>query len=176
MAKQNRTRFALLGLLASESLTGYEMKKKIDGSLNHFWKISFGQIYPTLNVLVEAGEVEGEEENGSTRYKLTEAGRMALTGWLRQVPDELPVQKNELLLKLFFSRHEDHRETIKKLEKHEQLLTARLEVYEQIELSLMESCGSSPDLPYWLLTVRHGIAVTEAGLDWCRQSITFMKE
>ncbi|RCK09699.1 PadR family transcriptional regulator [Bacillus licheniformis] len=31
------------------------MKRMIDQSLNHFWKISYGQIYPALRQLTEAG-------------------------------------------------------------------------------------------------------------------------
>ncbi|MEJ9314325.1 PadR family transcriptional regulator, partial [Priestia megaterium] len=50
--KENRTTYAILGLLTTECRTGYEIKQLMDRSLNHFWKISYGQIYPTLQKLV----------------------------------------------------------------------------------------------------------------------------
>lgn len=36
MPKENMTRYAILGLLASGCTSGYEMKHTIDTSLNHF--------------------------------------------------------------------------------------------------------------------------------------------
>ncbi len=41
----------ILGLLSHENLTGYEIKKRMDGSLNFFGGASYGSIYPTLNDL-----------------------------------------------------------------------------------------------------------------------------
>lgn len=55
MTKRNHTTYALLGLITAGYRTGYEMKRMIDQSLNHFWKISYGQIYPALRQLTEAG-------------------------------------------------------------------------------------------------------------------------
>ncbi len=38
MARENMTRYAVLGLLTTTCRTGYDMKQMIDRSLNHFGK------------------------------------------------------------------------------------------------------------------------------------------
>ncbi|WP_370512396.1 PadR family transcriptional regulator [Planomicrobium sp. CPCC 101110] len=84
------------------------MKQRIDGSLNHFWKISYGQIYPALKLLVDQGyarvkDTAQEGKPDKKEYEITPEGIEALKRWLAQPITELPVEKNELLLKLFLA-------------------------------------------------------------------------
>ncbi|WP_143522374.1 PadR family transcriptional regulator, partial [Pseudomonas sp. 2822-17] len=58
MKKCNDTTYAILGILTTECKSGYAIKQLIDQSLYHFWKISYGQIYPTLKVIVQEGLAE----------------------------------------------------------------------------------------------------------------------
>ncbi len=37
MGRENKTSYVILGLLSHEDLTGYEIKKRIDSTLNYFW-------------------------------------------------------------------------------------------------------------------------------------------
>ena len=46
MAKERKIDMVILGLLSHEDLTGYEIKKRMDGAISFFWKGSFGNIYP----------------------------------------------------------------------------------------------------------------------------------
>ncbi len=59
--------------------SGYEIKGFVDGSTRYFWAASYGQIYPELRRLAEAGLVEGTDSPTGGRqrtvYKLTTAGR-----------------------------------------------------------------------------------------------------
>ena len=48
MAKERKIDMVILGLLSHEDLTGYDIKKRIDGAISFFWKGSFGNIYPAL--------------------------------------------------------------------------------------------------------------------------------
>ena len=43
MAKDRKIDVVILGLLAHEDLTGYDIKKRIDGAISFFWKGSFGR-------------------------------------------------------------------------------------------------------------------------------------
>ena len=105
MANEKKMDCVILGLLCHESLTGYEIKKRMDTALRFFWSASFGSIYPTLNSLVHDDLVTKFEttDNGRDKviYTITDAGREHLKKWLA-----LPVKKDELryetLLKLFF--------------------------------------------------------------------------
>lgn len=172
MPRENATRYAILGLLTTTCRTGYEMKQMIDNSLSHFWKISFGQVYPTLKTLENEGLIiqsnEGDERKA---YELTELGKDELKRWLGEKPNELPIQRNELLLKLFFARHEPISETIEKIAHHENLLSARLKTYDLIETMIRSSDAESPDALYWLLTLDYGKRQTVALIEWCGQAI-----
>src|SRR3954469_17243906 len=50
----------LLGLLAEQSLHGYELKKQL-GELLGSWSLSFGSLYPALNRLERAELVKALE-------------------------------------------------------------------------------------------------------------------
>src|SRR6516164_3092986 len=98
--------WALLGLLASRPRSGYDIKQAVDRTIRHFWAASYGQIYPELKRLEEAGWITGDSvpRGGRARrvYRITEEGTQALRGWLagRETRIEL---RDESLLRLFFA-------------------------------------------------------------------------
>src|SRR4051812_3075196 len=77
-------RHAVLGLLAIEPTTGYDLARKFDSSLSNAWHASHSQIYPELARLTEAGMVEvvGEGARNSRTYAVTDRGREELRDWL----------------------------------------------------------------------------------------------
>src|SRR2546423_14488649 len=76
----------VLGLLALGPRSGYDIKTVVDRSTRFFWAASYGQIYPELRHLEREGLIEGESAPRGARerrvYRLTVAGRDALTAWL----------------------------------------------------------------------------------------------
>ena len=116
MTNYNDTTYAILGILTTECKSGYAIKQFIDQSLNHFWKISYGQLYPTLKLLVqeELAEVHKSTNPGKpdkNEYYLTSKGRDVLKCWLEQPIKQLPIERNEILLKLFLVRHQSSENT-----------------------------------------------------------------
>ncbi|MCZ6833476.1 MAG: PadR family transcriptional regulator, partial [Acidobacteria bacterium] len=55
MILPRRTSFPILGLLAVRPMSGYDLKQAIQATFGHFWTESFGQIYPELGRLAQAG-------------------------------------------------------------------------------------------------------------------------
>lgn len=53
---------------------GYEMIKEIEERTEGAWVPSAGSIYPTLQMLEDAGLIRGEESDGKRRFTLTETG------------------------------------------------------------------------------------------------------
>jgi DNA-binding PadR family transcriptional regulator len=96
----------ILGLLHERPRSGYEIKSFVDRSTRFFWAASYGQIYPELRRLEEAGLVEGASEprGGRARrvFRATAAGRRALREWLTG-PELAYELRDEGLLKLFFA-------------------------------------------------------------------------
>ena len=68
----------ILGLLAVEPQSGYDIKALVDNSTRFFWAASYGQIYPELKRLAERGliEAEADSEGGRRRttYRITDRG------------------------------------------------------------------------------------------------------
>ena len=76
-------------------------------SVRHFWAISYGQIYPELKNLVDAGLVSSEDTSVGSRqrtvYQLTQSGREALADWAGMTQEQPIEIRDEMLLRLFFS-------------------------------------------------------------------------
>ncbi len=71
-------KFALLELLQERPMHGYEMIKALEEKTSGFYTPSPGSIYPTLQMLEEAGMVTSNEIEGKKVYSITEAGRASL--------------------------------------------------------------------------------------------------
>jgi DNA-binding PadR family transcriptional regulator len=83
-------RYALVGLLASQPSSGYELTKRFAVSMAHVWPAGHSQIYPELARLVADGLIEQTEEGarGRKTYAATPAGVAELREWMRSTePD-----------------------------------------------------------------------------------------
>src|SRR5262245_33185951 len=96
----------ILGMLAARPRSGYEIKQLVDSSARFFWSASYGQIYPELKRLEDAGLVSGNDASQGARqrriYNLTAKGKRAAREWIAQPPEVLET-RDEGLLKLFFA-------------------------------------------------------------------------
>ncbi len=101
------TSYVILGFLAGGVGSGYDIKALADKSVRFFWNLSYGQIYPELKRLADAGLAKATSDpNGSrkrTTYQLTSTGRKALRDWLAKGTVSPVEMRDEMLLKLFFS-------------------------------------------------------------------------
>ncbi len=173
--REPKSRYAVLGALAIEPMSGYDIKNVLTRSVRHFWNESYGQIYPTLKDLAAADLITSKTQpaNGKpdrTVYTLTDAGWRELRGWLARPVDSHHPGRSELLLKVFFGRHAAAGATLDLVREHRALLTARIAQYEAIEAEL--EAEDDPDPPYWLSTLRHGVLVAQASLEWCDETLT----
>ena len=177
-ARSNTSRYALLGLLSLGPRSGYDLKKLIDRSIAHFWSESFGQIYPILRRL----EAEGLARRRSQRqdgkpdrqvYSLTTKGQEELQRWLEQ-PARPEGFRSELLLKLFLGAHVSPEVSIRQIRDYRKRQQARLATYAGIEKRLRTEGAAHPDLPYWLLTLRHGQRRAAALSRWSDEALTVL--
>jgi DNA-binding PadR family transcriptional regulator len=167
MEDLNPTAYVILGMVRSEPRSGYEIKGLVDTTTRFFWAASYGQIYPELKRLSEAGFVEGvDAPTGGRRrtvYAITAAGEEELKAWLRQPPDTYEMRE-EGLLKLFFAdalSPEEAAEILRAMRAH------RLAVSEQ--LRAMEPTALEKQDPFPLIVLRGGIEFTEWFADWCER-------
>ncbi|SDN97885.1 PadR family transcriptional regulator [Alkalicoccus daliensis] len=175
MKPYNDTTYAILGILTTNCNSGYAIKQFIDQSLNHFWKISYGQIYPALKLIVEEGLAEVKTSSASGRadrneYLLTDKGLNTLKNWLEQPVKQVPVERNEVLLKLFFGSYQSREQTSALLRDYQQKLEIRYDTYTAIEQGIQEHSKEDKDAMYWLLTLDYGKRTTRAAIEWCEEA------
>jgi DNA-binding PadR family transcriptional regulator len=169
---------AILGFLYYIPLTGYDLKKAFDASVQHFWPADQSQIYRTLARLTEQGWVEVQvvqQENRPPRhvYSLTQAGREELRRWLTT---ELPPEEVRVpwLVQLFFSGQLSDEEILATFERVAKQLRARLERARRIpedSTAYIEAIGSPRESFFWMLTLDYRIKVMEAELAWIEKTI-----
>jgi DNA-binding PadR family transcriptional regulator len=98
----------ILGMLALGKTTGYDIKQFVDKSTRHFWAASYGQIYPELRRMQDAGLVSAQDDpaggRARVRWSITDPGRRALQAWLTAADDDGGTfeMRDEGMLRLFF--------------------------------------------------------------------------
>lgn len=71
-------KFMLLELLSERPQHGYELMKELEAHRGGFRRSSPGSVYPTLQMLEEAGYLTSEEVEGKRVYTITDSGRLFL--------------------------------------------------------------------------------------------------
>lgn len=161
------TAYVILGMVSRESRSGYEIKAVVDNTTRFFWTASYGQIYPELKRLSEAGLVEGVDASRGDRkrtvYAITADGEAELKKWLRQ-PPETSEMREEGLLKLFFSGVLEPGEAVETLRA---MRRRRLELTER--LRSMEPEKAEQKDPFSLMVLRGGVEFNEWFAGWCER-------
>lgn len=179
MSRENKSKYAILGVLSMEPMSGYEIKKTIEMSLSNFWSESYGQIYPILKSLVLEGLATSYtqlQEGKPNRYvyTLTEAGQEEFRIWLSR-PVEYDVGRVEILLKLFFGSQLPASENLRKVAEFREVQQHLLAKYNGIEQWLRTSQAGHRAQPYWQMTVSYGQHVSGALTDWCDETLEKLK-
>jgi DNA-binding PadR family transcriptional regulator len=161
------TAYVILGMIRGAPKSGYEIKAAVDGTTRFFWAASYGQIYPELKRLAEAGLIRGvDSPTGGRRrtvYEITADGEEELVVWLRQPPSTFEMRE-EGLLKLFFADALPPAEAVEILRA---MRAHRRAVNEQ--LRAMEPMAAAKSDPYPLTVLRGGIEFTAWFADWCER-------
>ena len=170
----------LLGLLTIEPMSGYDLGQVIRDSVGHFWNESYGQIYPNLKRLAEAGQVTAQTERQKGKperhvYSITKKGRKRLAAWLEVAPQpEIP--RNELLLKLFFGAQISPKISIQHVERMVESERAFLREFKRIELEEIAKSEQYPDAPYWKMAARFGQLELEAHQRWGEETLDELRK
>ena len=166
----SKTSYVILGMLRSRPHTGYEIKAIVDHSTRFFWAASYGQIYPELKRLEEAGLVEGEPESEGGRRKrlfsLTTEGRRELQDWISSGEPLHSELRHEGLLRFFFAdvvNAEDQLDLVRDIrEMHERVRDEMQAVRPKAEEGRAERGFEFP-----LRTLEFGLAYQDFIVDWC---------
>jgi len=173
---------AILGFLNYLTLSGYDLKKMFDTSVQHFWPADQSQIYRTLARLTGQGFVEMEvfhQEDRPDRkvYHITPTGREYLQGWLKTMPSTEP-NRSAALIQVFFCGQLSDAEILAKFEAVAAVMRMVLETYRQVPGQLEEyshMVNSDRETYFWLLTLDLGLRTMRANLEWADSVIEQIK-
>ena len=172
MANTKKMDYVLLGLLSHESMTGYDIKKRLDTSLRFFWGGSYGSIYPTLNILENEGKVTKKDTSSNGRekilYSITEEGNEALRDWLKK-PAEKDEIRYETLLKLFLGNSNGFDGALEHINRFEEKIKSELQLLHMFADNLSHFLEEDTH-KYYYITITFGIKTYEAYLEWCKDA------
>lgn len=100
-------KYAILGLINRETMTGYDLMKVFNMELVNFWYAKHSQIYPELKKLTDEGMITFETlpEGDKLRkkiYSITEKGKQDFHNWILQQDLLEPTPKDIFKLKVYF--------------------------------------------------------------------------
>ena len=168
--------YALLGLLAREPLSGYDLAQRLKGRVGFFWQARHSQIYPELGRLEAAGlvryaVVEQQDRPDKKVYTITEAGLAAIRAWAT-APVAVAPPRDELVLKAYSLWVADPTQAAALFREHERRHAEQLADYEA-RLAWLEGHygaqlrqpGTPPFSTY--LALQRGIGYEREYAAWC---------
>jgi PadR family transcriptional regulator, regulatory protein AphA len=173
MPRENKTKYAVLGLLTYAPLSGYDIRRIYAQSLGNFWSESYGHIYPILKRLVDEGLATRDVQHHGGKpdrhvYTITARGRDELHRWLA-LPPEPHKERVELLLKLFHGWEMGSAVMIEHVKQCRAEHEALLQNYDHYDDAMAHE--NEPPTPYWLMTVSCGRHISKAYIEWCDETL-----
>ena len=166
----------MLGLLAREALSGYDLAGRMRERVGFFWEARHSQIYPELARLEGEGMVvhrvvEQRDRPDKKVYEITDAGLEALKEWVT-APVKPRATRDETVLKAYSVWLADPEKAVALFREQQRLHEKQLLQYEEIEAS-MEKWGEDlgfPGSPRFAsyAALQRGIIYERGYVDWCR--------
>ncbi|MGE5630614.1 MAG: PadR family transcriptional regulator [Caulobacteraceae bacterium] len=173
--------YAILGLLNYDSMTGYDIKKMFDESINNFWAASISQIYRELGTLESKGyltyTIQPQNDRPDKKiYSITDAGKTAFKEWIIDIPQKLSKEtRDEFTLRIFFGSNLSKEELIGMFqgfirEKRENLEEVK-NLYQVAEQYSKQMKLFNGEEIYWKFILKRVCKTQQMLIDWANECI-----
>lgn len=171
--------FGILGFLNYGPMSGYDLVKAFESSLQFFWHAQNSHIYLELKKLEKKGYIRGETVIQSDRpnkkiFSITETGKKEFLNWLSQGGGEDATHfKSVFMMKVFFGGNMSPSQSINMLRKFKTDCETYLSKMDSAPGSI-EHYGSNKELYqtiYWQFTVDFGCQFIKTCIGWAEQCI-----
>jgi Predicted transcriptional regulators len=165
-------------------MTGYDLKKLFDDSINFFWSAQTSQIYRELKTWEKKGcivsTVQPSEKGPDKRiYSITEQGIASLKNWLSDMPDEVDEDnRNAFLLRIFLLSQLGVDELIFQLQKRLKKYRRDLQNLNVVEGRMHEYArmiGREDEVHFWKIALRRGYYDVDSHIKWAEESLDYLK-
>jgi PadR family transcriptional regulator, regulatory protein AphA len=168
--QRDTTTLVVLGLVALQPGSGYDLARLADRSVGYLWTPSRSQIYKILPRLVSEGlatakRVRQRDRPDKDLYSITPAGRRALQRWLAEAEEEPVRNPNIFAVKLFFCDLVPARTARAQLDTYRRFLETRLSRFHAAAHAPVEGESIFPQL-----ILGRAIARIEATLQWVEEA------
>ena len=178
-------KFGLLGLLNYQPMTGYDLSKEFESSLNYFWSAKTSQIYRELDAMEKGGWLTSErivqEDKPNKRvYSITPEGKKEFINWLESY--EQPTggfkMRNPFLMRIFFGAELEKEKTIELLRNLRNTITAHSASLGGImdEIDAEQTEQNKHIFKYYKLTVLAGEMNSKFNIEWIDKCIEILNE
>ncbi|WP_229052898.1 PadR family transcriptional regulator [Aeromicrobium sp. Leaf350] len=165
---------AILVSLAERSASGYELARRFDASIGHFWKASHQQIYKVLgrmeaDKLVESHLVAQDGRPDKKVYAITGEGRDELAAFTT-TPTGPEVLRSDLAVKLRALPFGDRDAIVATVRQRRADHLATLAGYEASAARYYPDPSAVPaeQLGAWLV-LSGGMRAERGGIEWCEE-------
>jgi len=174
-------KYSILGFLTMMPLSGYDLKKMYDSTINYFWSADHSQIYRLLDKILKEGLVTKEiiqqsDFPNKKVYHLTEKGFEELRRWLK-TPHCIPVIRHNLLLQLTWADQQlSDEEIITLLLEYKKKVKDILNIYKTQNQAILEEYARTKREKFlWESTLLNGVMYYETELKWLDKTIKDLK-
>ncbi len=171
---------AILVSLAERSASGYELARRFDASIGHFWKASHQQIYKVLgrmesDKLVESNLVAQAGRPDKKVYAITADGHRQLTTWLA-TPTPPEGLRSEFAVKLRALHLGDRDTLVGQVRRRRDEHAARLAEYEKsAEKFYPHPSDLTEDQVGPYLVLRGGLRAETGAIEWCDEILQHLE-
>jgi DNA-binding PadR family transcriptional regulator len=162
-------RYFVLGLLDQQPMSGYDIKRLLEGVDWLIGGSSFGNIYPTLHALLKDGLVSVDVVSNQDRpprkvYDVSEKGRQALRERLEQpIPPNASLKT--FIMRLILTQDLSQRGLVACLQQRRAQVIAHRDALRGMS-DESEQAGIG-----WQLALDYGLALTDTELDWLDRAL-----
>ncbi len=169
---------AILGFLSYQPLSGYDLKKAFDRSVQYFWPANQSQIYRTLASLKVKGLIEQEVIERQDRldlklYHITTAGREELHRWL-STPFRKSEARDPFQIQIYFAGEISDEELLNLLKNKIKKIEERLAIFDIAYPRYQEKLKTHEDQRGFfmnIVTMELGILSGLTWLEWLKSVI-----
>jgi len=169
----------ILGLLHHKPDSGYDLNKRFQQTVAHFWTTDQSQIYRTLYKLLDEGWVEVElvaqDDNPDKKiYSITKSGKNELVDWLQKPLEDEIVIRDASTGQVYFGDALEPQKLIDLQKHYVQEGEAKLQTYYAVEQAVfaegnIEQCPLGMELAH--ATLQYGIRFLEMEVTWRKELI-----
>ncbi|MBU2702958.1 DNA-binding PadR family transcriptional regulator [Sporomusaceae bacterium BoRhaA] len=180
--------YAVLGILTYSPMTGYNLGKIFNKSVNYSWTASLSQIYRELGILEKKGYVlsdiqQQDDKPNKKIYHITNDGKRAFDEWLTDFPEFFSAPKrDEFTLRLFFGSKVGAVELIKQFKRFieerqnfkQMMVEGKKTLTEMIKNAKKNETELSiqQDEIFWHFIVKRALMTNQMLIQWAKECIT----